>query len=416
MTAKVLPVAESLRDPRMESVWAAARKRLDRWGPTRRGRIRPELNPHSRHVLTSLLGREPTKTIDLSALEQALIDRGVGSDLGEALSRLGYSPSLGASKRRAEKARDAEAREAINTQTASWPEPWADQWAKTVKSAGLLSDLDQQEAAHLTRRVRMILDHLKDNPGVVFSRTELAAHLYGSSHALDNKRRIFRFVEHALRLRIGRADLTGRELFEHVGIEHCLVSAPVLTWAIPANRENSLGKQIHAANLGRLPLHINLYALRQNQVRVPPGTRVLVVENPRLVEAAAQRELPACVIASSGMPTTAVTTLLRHLAQSRAQLWFHADFDQAGFRIGNLWYKNGHHPWMMTHTDYLDAVRDAERNGLDLPVDDDPGSCGETPWDPKLRTTYQNRCLKVHEELLAARVLVGFANHDSPVG
>ena len=410
MTTELLTVADSLLDNRMEPVWAAARKRLDKGGPTRRGRIRPELNSHSRHVLAALLGREPTKTIDLTVLEQALIDRGVGSDLNEALSRLRYSPSLEASKRRAEKARHSEVRETINAQTASWPEPWADQWGKTVRSAGLLSDLDQQDTAHLTCRVRMLLDRLNDNPRVS-SRTELAARLYGSSHALDDKEKLFRFVEHALRLRTGRADLSGRELFEHVGIEHCMVSAPVLTWAIPAIRNDPLGEQIHAANQGSIPLHINLYALRQNQVRVPPGTRVLVVENPRLVEAAAQRNLPACVIASNGMPTTAVTTLARHLAQSRAQLWFHADFDQAGFRIGNLWHKKGHHPWMMTHTDYLDAVREAEKDGLDLPVDDDPGSCGETPWDPKLRRTYQNRCLKVHEELLTDRVLAEFANH-----
>ena len=411
MTTNLLPVADSLSDARMEPVWAAARKRLDRGGPTRRGRIRPELNSHSRHCLTGLLGREPTKSIDLTVLEKALIHRRVGSDLDEALNRLGYPPSSEASTRRAERARITEVRETMNDQTASWPEPWADQWARTVMGAGLLSDLDQQDTAHLTRRVRMLLDHLNDNPGSVFSRTELAAHLYGSSHALDNKRRMFRFVEHALRLRTGRSDLSGRELFEHVGIDHCMVSAPVLTWAIPAIRNNPLGNQIHAANQGSLPLHINLYALRQNQVRVPPGTRVLIVENPRLVEAAAQRNLPASVIASSGMPTTAVTTLALHLAQSRAQLWFHADFDQAGFRIGNLWHKNGHHPWMMTHTDYLDAVHEAEKDGLDLPVDDDPGSCGETPWDPKLRRTYQNRCLKVHEELLTDRVLAGFANH-----
>ena len=405
------PLPDSLLDPRMEPVWTAARQRLDKGGPTRRGHIRPELNPHSRHCLNGLLGRQPTKSIDLAVLEKALIDRGVGSDLDDALSRLGHSPSSEASKRRAEKARDTELREMLNTQTASWPEPWAGLWAKTVKSAGLLSDIDQQDAARLTRRVRMLLDHLNDNPGVVFSRSELAARLYGSSHALDNKRRMFRFVEHALRLRTGRADLSGRELFEHIGIEHCMVSAPVLTWAIPAIRNNPLGEQIRAANRGSVPLHINLYALRQNQVRVPPGTRVLVVENPRLVEAAAQRNLPACVIASNGMPATAVTTLLRHLAQSRAQLWFHADFDQAGFRIGSLWHGNGHHPWMMTHTDYLDAVHEAEKDGLNLPVDDDPGSCGETLWDRKLRRTYQRRCLKVHEELLIDSVLTGFANH-----
>ena len=396
----------------MKPVWAEARKRLDREGPTRRGRIRPELNPHSRHCLTGLLGREPTKSIDLTVLEKALIDRRVGSDLDEALSRLGYPPSIEGSTRRAERTRAAEVRKMMSAHTASWPEPWADQWGRTVMGSGLLSGLNQQNTARLTRRVRMLLDHLNDNLGVVFSRTELAARLYGSSHALDDKEKLFRFVEHALRLRTGRADLSGRELFEHIGIEHCMVSAPVLTWAIPAIRNGPLGEQIHAANQGSIPLHINLYALRQNQVRVSPGTRVLVVENPRLVEAAAQRNLPACVIASNGMPTTAVTTLLRHLAQSRAQLWFHADFDQAGFRIGSLWHRNGHHPWMMTHTDYLDAVHEAEKDGLNLPVDDDPGSCGETLWDRKLRRTYQKRCLKVHEELLIDSLLTGFANHS----
>lgn len=410
------PVPDSLLDKRMDPVWAAARQRLDKGGPTRRGRIRAKLNAHSRLCLRGLLGREPANTIDLTVLEQALVERGIGSDLDEALSRLGYSPSQEASRRRAERARTAEVQETLDTQTASWPEPWAGQWAKTVKSAGLLSDLNRQETTRLTRRVRIVLDHLNDNPGVVLSRTELAARLYGSAHALDNKEKLSRFVEHALRLRVGRSDLSGRGLFEHVGIEHCLVSAPVLTWAIPAIRDNSLGKQIYEANLGKLPLHINLYALRQNRIRVPPDTRALVVENPRLVEAAAERNLPVCVIASNGMPATAVTTLVSQLAESRAQLWFHSDFDQAGFRIGNLWYKDGHHPWMMTHTDYLDAVRHAERDRLELPVDDDPGSCGETPWDPELRTTYQNRCLKVHEELLACRVLDRFANRDSLAG
>ena len=409
MTGKT-SLPDSLLDPRMRSVWTAARQRLDKGGPASRGRIRPGLNPHSRLVIASLIGREPTKTVDLTNLEQALIDRGIGSNLDEALTRLGHPPSAVASRRRAEKARTIAVREAIKTQVSSWPEPWSDQWAKTVKSAGLLSTLDPQETTRLTCRVRTLLDHLNHNPSGLFSRTELAAHLYGSSHALDNNRKLFRFVEHALRLRIRRSDLHGRELFEHVGIEHCLVSAPVLTWAIPAIKDNPLGKQIHEANRGNLPLHINLYALRQNRVRVPPDTRVLVVENPRLVEAAAQRNLPACVIASNGNPTTAVTTLVSQLANSRARLWFHADFDQAGFMIGNLWYKNGHRPWMMTHTDYLNAVREAEKDGLDLPVDNKPRSCGETPWDPKLRSAYQNRCLQIHEEFLADGVLTGFVN------
>ena len=133
------------------------------------------------------------------------------------------------------------------------------------------------------------------------------------------------------------------------------------------------------------------------------------MENPRLVEAAAQRNLPACVVASNGNPTTAVTTLLRQLAESGAPVWFHTDFDQAGFRIGNLWYRNGYHPWMMAHADYVSAVREDEKAGLGLLVGNDPGSCGDTPWDPELRRAYQNRCVEVHEELLVDSVLAGFS-------
>ena len=404
-------IPDSLRDPRMEPVWAAARARLDRGGQSRRRFIQPELTPHSRHCLIGLLGREPTKRIDLATIESALVERGVGSDLGDALSQLGHPPSLEAIRRRAEKARISEVTEALNARVATWPEPWADQWARNVRRSRLLSGLDGRRASCLTHRVRMILDHLDDNPDAASSRTELAARLYGSSHALDGNKRLYRFVEHALRLRSDCPHLDGRELFEHVGIEHSLVGAPVLTWAIPAMGNDPLGRQIRAANGGALPLHISLYALRQYRVEVPPETRVLIVENPRLVEAAAQGRLPACVIASSGTPTTAVTTLLEQLADTDVRIWFHTDFDQGGFRIGNLWHARGYQPWMMARSDYLTAVNSSENTGLGLPVDVNPSACGEAAWDQDLRPAYLSKCLKVHEELICDVVLDGFAAH-----
>ncbi len=404
-------IPDSLRDPQMSPVWAAARARLDRDDQVQSRFIQPELNPHNRHCLTGLLGREPTKRIALAAIESALVERGIGHDLDEALSRLGYPPSPKAVERMAENARISGVRDAINTQTASWPEPWGGQWAKTVMRSGLLSDVGGEETSRLAHRVRMILDLLDDNPDAVFSRCELAARLYGSSHALDGNQKLYRLVEHALRLRSERTDLSGRKLFEHVGIEHSLVGAPVLTWAVPAIGDTPLDRQIRVANQGGTPLHINLYTLRKYRVSVPSGTKVLVVENPRLVEAAAQRHLSACVIASSGTPTTAVTTLLRQIADSDAGIWFHTDFDKGGFRIGNFWHASGYEPWMMAHTDYLSAVSASARAGLNLPVDTTPESCGEPAWDRSLRPAYQVECLEVHEEVVSDAVLDGFADH-----
>ena len=413
MTVTRCGIPDSLSDDRMNPVWAAARRRLD-MDPAPLGHIQPELNPHSRLTLKGLLRRKPSKRIDLVSLEKALTDRKIGSDLQEALTLLGFPPSTQALTKRADKTRSAEVRHAVATQSSAWPEPWAPRWAETVKGSGLLAGLDRQTTIQMTSFVRLLLDHLNDNPGTVFSRTELAARLYGSSHALDPDKKLTGLVAHALRLRTGQDDLNKRELFEHAGIDFCLVSAPALTWTIPAIGNSPLAKQIRAANQGNVPVHINLYTLRQYQVCVPRGTGILVVENPRLVEAAAQQAIAASVVSSDGMPSTTVTTLLSQLTESDAQVWFHTDFDQGGFTIGRFLYRKGYRPWMMTHSDYVRAVREAEREGLRLPEDDSEGMRGDTPWDPGLRLVYEKTRLKVHEELITDRVLSRFAAPRSP--
>ena len=43
--------------------------------------------------MTGLLGREPTSTLDLTAVEAALIGLDVGTDLPSAIGNLGFAPS-----------------------------------------------------------------------------------------------------------------------------------------------------------------------------------------------------------------------------------------------------------------------------------------------------------------------------------
>ena len=367
----------------------------------------PDLHSDGALALQSLLGGRLSKRLDLSAVEDALSALGVSESLDEALTLLGHPPSREAASRRAGRTRSVEARTALRDCVASWPEPWAGTWCDDLIRAGRLGGLDREEVARLGSNVRRLLDQLDliEPPGA--SRTELAAGLFGSSHALDPGTRLTSFAERALRHRVEQP-LEGRELWEAAGVLFDRVSVPVLTWSIPAQGDSPLDNLIRAAASGSLPLHISPLAMQRHPVVVPRGTHVLVVENPRLVEAAAERGLPYCVLATNGNPTTAVTTLLDQLRSADATLAYHGDFDAAGIGICGRMHDSGCRPWMMDASDYRQAVRSAERNGVRL--DGDTRDCGATPWDPALKVAFNDARLMVHEEFVLDDVLSGFAH------
>lgn len=388
----------------LQPLWAVVRQRLDRFGPERRGTVAlPDLGPSGDLVLESLLGRRPASRLDLSELEAALTNREIGEDLCSALTRLGHPPSNEASQRRTARQRAAAARAALSLAVADWPEPWATRWAEGLVSSGLLGGLDNEGVESLVADVRRLLNRLDQMEPVSASRTELAAALFGSSHALDQGTRLASFVKRALRCRLGEP-LGGRELWEASGIQTDRVSAPALAWAIPVAGKSPLDIAIRAATGGGLPLHVSLLAMLRHPLKVPAGTLALVVENPRLVEAAAERELGFCAIATNGNPTTTVTTLVQQLRESGARLWYHGDFDAAGIAICRRMHGLGCRPWRMDAQDYQEAIDRAERDGVRL--DCDPRGCGPTPWDPTLEELFGARRLIVHEESVLDRVLV----------
>ena len=441
------PVPESLSRAGLQPVWAAARRHLDRHGSERRGAIsRPSLDSGSALALESLLGKRLAKRLDLAEVEAALAALGVGDNLGEALARLGHPPSSDASSRRAARARSASARAALELAVESWEEPWAVEWAGGVAGSGLLGGLGGGEVESLATDVRRLLDRLDElelrrtvglsgrkpagpapcalpsgshssrtplEPVGVsrtelaaelfgVSRTELAAELFGSSHALDQGTKLASFVSRALRCRLG-VGLDGRELWEASGIQADRVSAPALTWAVPATGGSALDEAIRASARGNLPLHISLLAILRHPVAVPAGTPVLVVENPRLVEAAAERGLGCCMVAANGNPATAVTTLVGQMRQSGARLWYHGDFDAAGIAICRRMHQLGCKPLMMDASNYENAISLASGNRVHL--EHDTRGCGPTPWDPRLEAAFDNRTLIVHEEFVLDGVL-----------
>ena len=401
-------VPDSLLDPGLAQVWEAVRRQLDRFGSRRRGSIaRPDLDPSNNLTLRSLLGHKPTSRLDLAELEEALVRLNIGENLSDALTRLGHPPSEDAARRRAARLRSREARDTLSRGVVLWDEPWVPQWADEMVRTGVIGDLDSQGVEDLMADVRRFLDYLGCIELSGISRTELAATLFGSAHALDVRKKRAAAITQALRYREeGGFQLKRRALWEKAGILPDRVSAPVLTWFLPTAGGSVLDEQTRSASTGGLPLHISLLALQKYPITVPQQTPILVVENPRLVEAAAERRLPSCVITSNGNPSTAVTTLLQQLRKSGASIWYHGDFDMSGIGICHRMYQDGATPWMMDASDYEDAIDLAEQAGIRL--ERDPDDCGATPWDPELQAAFRHHQRVIHEEFVLDRVLDRF--------
>ena len=408
------PVADrgrpSLTDRAMAPVWAAVRRRLERQGVDNRGRIRlPDLAPGARLTLHGLLGRPVAKTLDLGALETALRALLVGDDLPTALAALGHPVSAEPERRRAARDASRSAHAAARAAAAAWPEEWAPSWIDDVVRAGALRRMSADEAAGLVAGVRAILDHLdRFLAGVArgeVGRVDLAARLFGSSHALDSGTRLEAAATRALRQRLG--DLEPRELWARAGAHLDLTSAPALTWRLPLVAGSALGAVVAAATAVGLPYHVTQLALHGHPVVLTSDRDVLVVENPRLVEAAAQRRLPQPVVATNGNPSGAVLLLLSRLLGAGATLRYHGDFDSAGLAICARLHDLGLVPWRMGAADYLAAADDAARTGVTLP--EDHRALPATPWDPALRAAFTERRVVVHEERLLDSLLTPIA-------
>lgn len=389
----------SLASPAMAPVWGAIQGRLEARGTDSRGRLRlPPLSSEARLTLFGLLGRTPTATIDLAAIEAALTDLGVGEDLASAIGNLGFVPSAGPAERRAARAERDAARRAARAAAGEWADPWATEWIDEIVRAGLLKGLDAPGAVALVRSVRTILDRLDTSSSDVrsISRTDLAATLLGSSHALDSGTALEASTARAL-IHRAEGDLID-DAWERAGVHTDQVSGAALTWALPLLHGSGLHRMVGAAADAGVPVHLTRYALALHPIRVEAGTTVLVAENPRVVEAAVQRSSPRATVTTNGNPSAAVRLLLDQLLASGATLLYHGDFDVPGLAICARMQRIGLRPWRMDAAHYRAAVEAASADGIDLPSEH--RAAGATPWDPSLQRAIGEIGKIVHEERL----------------
>jgi uncharacterized protein (TIGR02679 family) len=413
----------SLRDPALAPVWTTVSDRLDVRGPAWRGRVRlPGLSMEGRHLLASLLGSPARSLVDLADLEAALVSRGVGADLPGALDRLGHPLSVERAERRARRQAARDARAAAAAEVASWPEPWAAEWLGEVAAAGVLRGLDPVTAAGLIAGTRAVLDtagSLVAAHGPIRSRSELAATVLGSAHALDPGTRAEAAATRALRrVHDVAADVPARQVWEAAGVPLDLVSAPALTWGLRPVGGGPAAVLARAATDAGVPVHLSVLALRGGPLPVPAGTVVLVAENPRVVEAAAQRALPVAVVAGNGNPSTAVRELVDLLVGAGARVLYHGDFDAAGLAIAGRMIGAGCEPFALGVGDYEAALAAADAAGVELPREE--AAVPATPWCPALGASVGVHRRIVHEErvldALLDEVMALVAQKEAPVG
>ncbi len=406
-------VPASLLAPEVEVVWARVRERLERVGPDRRGRLSMDgVAKPALRILGDLVGRPVGATIDLGLLEAGLQRVGVADDLVTAMERLGFPVSPDRELGRAQRRAADEARAALRLAASNWDVDWAPAWADEVIRAGLARALSSDDAVWLVATVERVLaaiSAMEGLPGLV-SRVDLAAQVLGDSHALDEGTRVGSAVVRALRIS-GAVSLSSA-VWEAAGVHTDLVSGPALVWNLPAGLVDAacpLGKVVAGARAMGAPVHLSQMMLRQWEPWEGGSGAdvcdVLVTENPRIVEAAAQRLVPFCVMTTNGNPSGAVRLLLRRLQRAGVRAHYHGDFDAAGLAICARMERLACVPWRMRTKDYLSAVTAAAEEGVVLPVD--PDNARFTPWDPSLQMAFNASRLVVHEERLIDSLLDG---------
>ena len=397
-----------IREPALEGVWLRLRDRLERNGLEARGRVTLELDGRSqRHAVGDLLGRSVTRdrvSIDLATLDERLRQRSGAGGLVAVLTALGGELGNRVVQRAARQAaREEPLTLALSLVDYSWGEPWAETWVDGLRRTGLLTN--RPEATRVVEESARVLETLLGRTGEQpVSRVELAARLLGDAHALDEDRLVHQVVLRGLaaarRLGVPATAAERRALWESHGVLPDLLSATCLSWGLRPRGDTPVARRLRAAAWSGEPVHLTAWDLR----RLPNWgdqreSTVLVCENPRVLEAVAERATSRWpVVCTSGEPNTVVAGVLAGLVDGGATLRYHGDFDWAGLAIAaRVTERFGALPWRMGAADYEAAVRVEAPELTGRPVD--------AGWDPELSPVMRAHGRCVHEESVLGELL-----------
>ena len=394
-----------LTDPELAGLWARVRDRLERNGLVPMGRIRVELTGRpERHATSALLGRSVTRgsvLIDLAELDARLAERSGLGGLLDVIVLVGGGQLRDRPSERRAKADNREAPLMLARRLVD--RPWSDAWVADLRRTGLLTRAaNAEEIVHAAAAVVAQLEGRAEGPPR--SRVELAAQVLGDAHALDEDRLLHRVVLRALaaaaNVLVPESPAERRSLWESAGVAPDGVSSTCLILGLRAWAGGSLGARLAAASEAGDPMHLTGWDLRRLQKGgLAANGPVLVCENPRVLEAVAERwGGRTAVVCTAGEPNTVVVAVLADLAARGTELRYHGDFDWPGISMAQRAIARfGVVPWLMGAADYEANVRAEAPRLAGAPV--------EPSWDPELGATMRahDRCL--HEETMLPELL-----------
>lgn len=411
-----------LTDPALGPAWNRIRDRFEAAGLQAHGRVAVCVaDRDQRHAVGALLGRTVTRDtvrIDLAVLDERLRERSGLGGLGEVLTSVfGQAPrdrvAARAQRRLAREEPLALATELVDA-------PWGPEWVAGLRRSGLLTSRPDATAA--IRAAAAVLNCLaREQPSAVSgSRVELGARLLGDSHALDRDRLVHQLVLRGLAAAAGvpmpNGSLERERLWADFRVQPDLLSRTCLVWGLRPLGDSPVAARLRMAADAGDPVHVTDWDLRRldsfgPMASVPTGgVPVLVCENPRVVEAMAERAVAGwAAVCTSGEPNLVVHSVLERLARAGGEVRYHGDFDWPGVAIANrIVERFGARPWRMSAADYLAAVRP---DGPSLGSHSGP----VTPsWDAALGEAMRLHQRAVHEESVLADMLATMAEEHLP--
>ncbi len=387
--------------PALHRAWGLIAARLEQAGLVAVGRVSvSDLTRPEQRALSDLLGRTVLADrvrIDLADLDGRLRTRAGVSLVAAAEQTLGR-PLADRPAARADRA-------ARRSAPVEFARAWAqehphidqaviDEWVTGLARDGLLMR-DPNPSALVADALRVLNergDHRPDIPPI--ARTELAARLRGDAHALDDDRRLSAVILRLVRLHAAMgtdedAAASGSwPGWECIKVVTDRVSSTCLVLGlVPVRRRD--GDRLVSARGPDEPRHL-IWRDLDAGLAFAPGQRVLVSENPRVLEAAAELRIDGWgFVSTGGRPSLVTYEVLGRLRAAGALLRYHGDFDWPGISMTNdLVRRFGVEPWRMGVSDYL-----AVEAQLDL-----AGPRVDASWDPELAPAMEHRGLAVHEE------------------
>ncbi|MER6624179.1 TIGR02679 family protein [Streptomyces sp. NPDC000931] len=414
-----------LTRPGLTRLWTAARTRLERNGLRPAGTVRLQhLDAPEREALSLLLARPvtgPTATVGLPDLDARLRASAAGRGLAATLEELGPPLTDRGALRDAAAAERARVWSTARTElesTSLSSHPWTARWLEDLRRGGTLTRQDPHTATTIvTQAIRTLAALFPDGDAhpapapwgrgdahhtpASWGRGELATHTTGSAHGLDDGTLLSRLVLRGIALAHDTDFPTDaparRALWRAASVTPDEVSSTVLTHGLRPAGDTWQETALRERADHHRETHLTLRELRTLSLRLPPGTRIHVCENPRVVEAAADTARTAPLVCTSGSATTVVLTLLDTLAASGCTFAYHGDFDWPGITLANrVTRRYAADPWRMRASDYEYLATRTQLHGTPhLPLTGPPV---EAVWDPELAPAMEALGVALHEE------------------